>query len=165
MNEIAIRAEMTLQEYYACQDALLSRKGVKIVLWTVLAIGAAFLASSAALTFGTTASILAGAALATLIFSYFLGGQITAERRRQAYRRYRESNTSYIFTNERIVATSRYAESSIAWAGVDRVREMKTVYLLTIGNWYICVPKRDIPPDSFGDFIQLLRTRGLLRQA
>ncbi len=63
-----------------------------------------------------------------------------------------------------MLATSRYAQSSLAWAGVDRVMEIKTVYLLVVGNSYIYVPRRDIPPHNFGDFIQLLRTHQLLKQ-
>jgi hypothetical protein len=167
MNEITIRAEMTLREYDACQDALRYGRGVPIVIWAVLTTGAASLASSAALTWGTPASILAALALAAFIFSIIFSSLITAARRQQAYRSYRESesNTTYIFTNERILATSPYAQSSLAWAGVDRVMEIKTVYLLVVGNSHIYVPKRDIPPDNFGNFVQLLKTHRLLRQA
>jgi len=166
MNEITIKTEMTLREYDACQDALRYGKGVPIVIWAVLATGAASLASSAALTWGTPASILAGMALAAFIFSIYFSSLITATRRRQAYKKYKESesNTIYIFTDERILATSRYAQTSLAWAGVDRVVEIKTVYLLVVGNSYIYVPRRDIPPHNFGDFIQLLRTHQLLKQ-
>jgi hypothetical protein len=155
---------MTFQEYYACQNALRYAKGrgVPIGLWAVLATGAASIAASAALTWGTPASFLAGLALAAFTFSLLLSGQITATRHRQAYKTYRESSTSYTFTDERIVATSRYAECSFTWAAVDRVMELKASYLITIGNGYICIPKRNMPPDNFSDFVQLLRMHGLL---
>lgn len=129
-----ISGEATLQEYCASLDALPYGKGVRITLWAILTIGAASLASSAALTWGTPASILAGLALAVYIFCLYWSHRIYAIRRRQAYNRYRESSTSYIFTNERILATSRYVQSSFAWAGVDRAMEIKTVYLLAVGN-------------------------------
>jgi hypothetical protein len=163
--QITIRPEMTLQEFYACQDALFPRKGVWIVTWAFVYIGAASLASSAALTWGTPASILAGLALAAFTFSFFLSGRIRATQIRQTYIRYRESNTSYTFTDERIVATSRHAESSLMWTAVDRLIELRTIYLLlTARNGQICLPKRDIPPHKLGEFIQLLRTHRLLRQ-
>ncbi len=160
MNEITIRPEITLQEAKACQDALYG-KGPRIVAWALLATGAAALASNAALTWGTPASILAWLALAALIFNLYFNGQITARRRRQSYKRYSESNASYIFTNEQIVATSRHVEATVAWAAVDRVMEVRAIYLLVVGNSYICVPKRDIPSDVVGGFIELLRTHGL----
>lgn len=154
---------MTLQEYYACLRALLFYgKGVRIVSWAVVAVGAACLALSAAMTWGTPASILAGVALTALVFSITWSGKISARRRRRTYTRFRESNTSYIFTNERILATSRYAQSSFAWGAVNRVMEMGTVYLLDLGNSFICIPKRDIPPAGVSDFVQLLRTHRLL---
>jgi hypothetical protein len=114
------------------------------------------LASSAALTWGTLASILAGLALATFASSIALGSQISAARGRRVYERYRESNTSYTFTSERILATSKYAQSSFAWTAVDRVIETSTFYVLAVRNGFICVPKRDIPSQHVGDFIQLL---------
>lgn len=157
MNEITIKSEMSLQEYYAC-GALLYSKWYRNVFWTALAIGAACLASSAALTWGTLASILAGLALATFASSIALGSQISAARGRRVYERYRESNTSYTFTSERILATSKYAQSSFAWTAVDRVIETSTFYVLAVRNGFICVPKRDIPPQDVGDFIQLLGT-------
>ena len=75
MNDITITTEMTLQEYYACQHAVRYRKGAWGVLWAVFAVGAACLASSAALTWGTPASMLTGLALAAFIFFLYLGGQ------------------------------------------------------------------------------------------
>lgn len=164
MKEITISGEVTLQEYYSGLDVLPYGKGVRITLWAILAIGAASLASSAALTWGTSASILAGLALSVYIFCLYWSRRIYATQRRQAYERYRESSTSYTFTNERILATSRYVQSSFAWAGVDRAMEIRTVYLLAVGNRYIIVPKRNIPPDNFEDFIQLLRAHHLLEQ-
>ena len=166
MNEITISAEMKFQDYCAYQDVLRYGKVGPIFWWSVLAIGAASSASSAVLTWGTPASLLAGLAFAVFFFfSYILGGQITGARRRKAYRRYREFNMSYIFTNERILVVWRYGQTSVAWAAVERVTDMKTVYLLAVGNSHICVSKRDIPPDDFDDFIQLLRNHHLLRQA
>ncbi len=164
MNDITIPAEMTLQEYTACQDALRYSKGVRTVLWAVLAVGAACLASSAALTWGTPASILAGLALAAFFFTLYLVGRINATQGRKAYKRYRESNPSYTFTSERILATSRYVQSSIAWSAVDRVMETTKAYLLIVGLSCVCVPKRNIPPQNLDDFIQLLRTHHLLGQ-
>lgn len=155
---------MTLLEYNACQDALRGRKDSQAVLWVVLAVGAACLASSAALTWGTPASILAGLALATLIFSLYLTGQINATQRREAYKKYRESNPSYTFTNERILATSPYLQSSIAWAAVDRVIETNSAYLLIVGRSCVCVPKRNIPSHDLDDFRQLLRTHQSSKQ-
>ena len=155
---------MTLQEYYAGLDALPYGKGVRITLWLILPIGAASLASSAALTWGTPASILAGVALAVYIFCLYWSGRIYTIQRRQAYKSYRESSTTYIFTNERILAKSRHVQSSIAWAGVDRAMEIKMVYLLAVGNRYIIVPRRNIPPDNFDHFIELLRAHRLLEQ-
>jgi hypothetical protein len=35
--------------------------------------------------------------------------------------------------------------------------ELRTLYLLILGDRYICVPKRDIPPDQLGDFLQMLK--------
>ena len=163
MNEITIRPEMTYQEYCAYQDALMYGSVGPIFFWTVLAIGAASSVASAALTWASPASLLAGLAFASVFFfGYILFGQSTGGRRRKAYQRYSESETSYIFTNDLILATSRYVQSSIAWAAVDRVLERRAVYLLAIRNSYICVPKRAIPPDDTDDFIQLLRTRHLL---
>jgi hypothetical protein len=164
MNEITITAEMTLQEYIACYRALVDRKGVRTVLWAILAVGAACLASSAALTWGSPASILAGLALAIYIFCMCLSGQITAKQNRESYKNFKESNTSYTFTNEQIMSTSRYAQGSIAWAGVDRVIETATAYLLAVGNRAIFVLKRNIPPHDLGEFIQLLRTHHLLKR-
>jgi hypothetical protein len=158
MNGSTIKAEMTLQEYYACRE-LLYPGSYRIVIWALLGIGAAFLASSAALTWGTPASILAGLALATFIFTLLLIRQIAAPRSQRAYERYKESNTSYTFTSERILATSRYAQSSFAWAAVHRVIETSTLYLLAVGNSFICIPKRDIPPHNVGGFIQLLKAQ------
>ena len=157
MNELTITAEMTLQEYSACYSALMDRKGVRIVLWALVAVGAACLASSAALTWGTLASILAGLALAIYIFCVFWGGQMTARRWRESYRKFRESNTIFTFTSEQIVATSRYARTFIAWAGVDRVMDTGTAYLLTVGNRAIFVLKRNIPPQDLDEFELLLR--------
>lgn len=160
MNELSISGEVTLQEYCAGADALRDGKGVRITLWAILTIGATSLASSAALTWGTPASILAGLALAVYIFCLYWSGRIYAIQRREAYNRYRESSTSYIFTNERILAMSRYVQSSFVWDGVDRVIDIKGVYLLAVGNRYIIVPKRKIPPDKFDEFFQLLRAHG-----
>lgn len=164
MNEITIRPEMTFHEYYAGQNALMYGRHVRVITWAVVAVGAALLASSAALTWGTPASVLAGMALAAFAFSISLTGQITTARRQQAYKRYRDDNTSYTFTTEKILATSRYAHSSFAWAAVDRVIEKNALYLLSVGNTYICIPKRDIPPQSVGDFTQLLTKNCLVRR-
>ncbi len=163
MNEITIRPEVTLQESYACQNAR-HGKGVRIVFWAAVAIGAASSVACAALTWGTPASLLAGLALAAFSFLYFLSRQVTAARLRWAYKRFTDSDVSYTFTQERIVATWRYGQSSLAWAAVDRIKELKALYLLTVGSSAICVPKRRIPPHSLGDFIELLRTHGLLKQ-
>jgi YcxB-like protein len=162
VNEITIKAEMTPGEYYACGNAWY-RKGERIVIWTVVAIGAASLATSAALTWGSPASILAGVALIAFSFIYFWSGQISASRRRRGYKRFMDSDVSYTFTQERIVAKWRDGQSSFAWTAVDRVMELRTLYLLILGDRYICVPKRDIPPHNLGDFIELLRTHGLKR--
>ena len=164
MNEITIRPEMTYQEYSAYQDAVQYGNVGRVFFWTALAIGAASSAASAALTWPTPASLLAGLAFAVFFFfGYLLFGHAGA-RRRKAYQRYKESNTSYTFTNDRILATSRYVQSSIAWAAVDRVKVRRTVYLLVIRGSYMCVPKRDIPPDGVDDFIQLLRKHQLLSE-
>jgi hypothetical protein len=100
MNEITIRVEMTSQEYYAFQDAVSYGKGVRFGIWAVVYTGAAFLASSAALVWGTSASILAGLALAAFIFSFYWAGRIRAKQFRQAYTRYKEADTCYTFTSE-----------------------------------------------------------------
>ena len=147
---------MTPREYYACGNAWY-RKGERIVFCTVVAIGAASLATSAALTWGSPASILAGSALIAFSFIYFWSGQISASRRRRGYKRFMDSDVSYTFTPERIVAKWRDGESSFGWTAVDRVMELKTLYLLILGDRYICVPKRDIPPDQLGDFLQMLK--------
>ena len=165
LNEIAITAEMTFQEYCAWQNASIYGSVGPKFFWTVLAVGTASSAASAVLTWATPASLLAGVAFAAFFFfGYIWASQSTSARRRKAYRRYRESNTSYTFTDERIVATSRHIQSSIAWAAVERVRESTTVYLLVIRGSYICIPKRSIPPDNVDDFIQLLRAHRLLGQ-
>jgi hypothetical protein len=122
------------------------------------------LASSAALTWATAASILAGLALAAFTFISLLSGLFDVRRHRQGYERYRESNISYIFTHERILTTWRYGQSSFAWPAIDRVMEMRTVYLLDVGNRYIYIPKRNIQPHDVGQFISLLRTHGLLKE-
>jgi hypothetical protein len=96
-------------------------------------------------------------------FIFFWSGQISATLRRRGYKRYREADVRYIFAEERILATWRYGQSSFAWAAVDRLIELRTLYLLILGDRYICVPKRDIPPHNLDDFIQLLRTHGLKR--
>lgn len=165
MNEITITPEMSWPEYNACQDALLYGNRTGIVMWALSAIGAASLAASAALTFGTPASLLAGLALAIFIFNLYFNGQINARRRRRAYGRYRESSARYTFTSDGIFATSRFGQAHFGWAGVDRVREMRALYLLDVGNSYVCVPKRNIPAVSADAFTQLLRTHGLQRQA
>ena len=64
----------------------------------------------------------------------------------------------------KVLATSRYTQTSIVWAGVNRVMEIGTAYLLTAGNRAIFVLKRNIPPHDLGEFIQLLRTHHLLKQ-
>ena len=153
---------MTPQEYYACENALY-RKGERIFIWTVVAIGAASLATSAALTWGSPASILAGLALIAFSFIYFRSGRISASRRRRGYKRFTDSDVSYAFTHERIMAKWRDGQSSFTWTAVDRVMELRTLYLLILGDRYICVPKRDIPPHNLGDFIELLRMHGLQR--
>ena len=80
---------MTLQEYLACYSALMDRKRVRTVLWAILAVGAACLASSAALTWGTSASALAGLALAIYIFCMYWSGRIAAKQNRESYRKFR----------------------------------------------------------------------------
>ena len=155
---------MTLKELYACQNALSSGKSAWMLTWAFVAIGAASLASSAALTWGTPASALAGLALAALTFSFLLAGRIRGTQSRQIYKRYSESDVSYTFTNERIVATWRYGESSFSWSAVDRVMELRTFYVFGLGSRYICIPKRDIPSHSLGEFIQLLSAHRLLKQ-
>jgi hypothetical protein len=157
VNEITIKAEITPQEYRACGNASI-RKGERIVYWAAVAIGAASSAACAALTLGTPASLLAALALAAFSFIYFLNRQITAARLRWGYKRFTESDVSYTFTEERIVTTWLYGQNSFAWVAVDRVIELKALYLLAVGRSGICVPKRDIPPDRVGDFIQLLTT-------
>jgi hypothetical protein len=164
VSEIKIKPEMTLQEFYVCERALRYGKGEMAALWTILAAGAVFLASSAALTWGTPASILAGLALILVTFNVYYNGYRAAVRRGRAHKRYRESNITYIFTDERIVATATYAKSSLSWAAVDGVIELRTLYLLTVGSSCIGVPKRNIPLHSLDDFIQLLKTHGLLKQ-
>jgi hypothetical protein len=149
---------MTFQEYSACQNALFGGKGARIALWTVLTIGAACLASSAAMTWGTPASILAGLALAAFGFIFLWGGRARATRFRQAYLRQKESYSSYVFTTERILVSSRNGQSSLMWSAVTRALETKTLYVLAGGNWCLCIPKRAIPPDDLAEFIQLLRT-------
>lgn len=124
---------------------------------TVVAVGAASLATSAALTWGSLASILAGLALIAFSFIYFWSGQISASRRRRGYKRFTDSDVSYTFTEERIVAKWRDGQSSFAWTAVNRVMELGTLYLLILGDRYISVPKRDIPPDRLGDFLQMLK--------
>jgi hypothetical protein len=163
MNEITIRSEMTLQEYNACVDAWRPGKARPIVFWSLLTIGSASLASSAALTWGTPASILAGLALIAFSFIFFWSGQVSATQRRRGYKRFREADVRYTFAEERVLATWRDGQSSFAWAAVDRLKELSTLYVLILGDRYIiCVPKRHIPPDNLGDFIQLLRTHHLL---
>jgi uncharacterized protein (DUF58 family) len=164
LNEITITAEMTWQEYDACQNVLLRGKRMWIAIWTLLAIGAASLASSAALTWGTPASFLAGLALVTLAISLYWSAALNASLRRRAYIKYSESNPSYTFTIERILATSRYGQGSFAWAAVDDVTETRTAYLLEVGNRYIFVPKRNIPSHSLDDFIRLLIAHRLLEE-
>lgn len=105
---------------------------------------------------GNSRSILAGLALATFFFGFMLSSRTTAALRRKAYARYRESNATYTFSDRGILATSRYAQGSFVWAAMDRVIETKGLFLLCVGNSYICVPKRDIPPNSFSDFTQML---------
>lgn len=160
MNEITIKAEMTPQEYYACQYA---RYGKGVVYWATVAIGAASSAACAALTWGTPASLLAALALAAFSFIYFLSRQVTVARYRWACKRFTDLDVSYTFSQERIVAAWRYGQTSLAWAAVDRIKELKALYLLTVGSSAICVPKRQIPHQDLADFIQLLRTHGLKR--
>ena len=139
MNEITIKAEMTPQEYYACQYA---RYGKGVVYWATVAIGAASSAACAALTWGTPASLLAALALAAFSFIYFLSRQVTVARYRWACKRFTDLDVSYTFSQERIVAAWRYGQTSLAWAAVDRIKELKALYLLTVGSSAICVPKR-----------------------
>lgn len=157
---------MTLKQLYACQVALKRGRGAGVVSWTIWGIGAACLASSAALTWGTPASILAGIALAAFIFCVGFNGQIGARHRRRAYVRYRESDTTYTFTSERIVTKSRKTQCFFTWAAVERVVETSTFYLLAMGDYsFIPVLKRDIPPQDRDAFLQLLSTHRLLGQA
>lgn len=130
----------------------------------VLCFGAACLASSAALTWATAASILTGLALAALIFISLLVGLFDFRRYRRGYERYRESNISYVFAGERILTTWRYGQSSLSWPAIDRVVERGTLYLFRVGNGHIYIPKRDIQPHGVGDFMPLLRERGLLKE-
>jgi hypothetical protein len=164
LDEITIPAEMTLQEYGACQNVLLRGKRMWIATWTLLAVGAASLASSAALTWGTPASFLAGLALVTLAISFYWSAALNGSQTRRAYIKYSESNPSYTFTDEGILAMSRYAQGSFAWPAVDDVTETTTAYLLAVGNRYIFVPKRNIPSHRLDDFIQLLIAHRLLEQ-
>ena len=165
MNEITIRPEMTYQEYCAYQDAVQYGSVGPIFFWTALAHWCGFVGSQRGADMANALRLLAGLAFAVfLFFGYLLFGRIGA-RRRKAYQWYRESNTSYTFTNDRILTTSRYVQISVAWAAVDRVIVKRTVYFLVIRTLYICVPKRDIPQDGFDDFIQLRRTHNLLSEA
>lgn len=151
-----------MQEYSECQKALGYSRTSRAVVRTIAALGVVLLASSAAMTFGSAASILAGLALVAFSLMFFVGGQIGATYVKQAYKRFRESTPSYTFTNDRISATSQYAEFSADWAAVDRVIVTKTTYIFAIGNSFICVPKRDIAPENGGGFTELLRTHRLL---
>jgi hypothetical protein len=149
---------MTRQEYdNACRAALSYGKAVRVALWAIPAVSACLLASSAALTWGTPASILASLALVVFFLGFTATGQINAAKHRQIYARYREADPSYTFTNQLILATSRYVQSSIAWAAVGRVIETRALFVLELRNSYICIPKRDIPTDRLGDFMQLLK--------
>jgi hypothetical protein len=163
MSEIMIAANMTLREYYASQVAVMHGRHMRAVSWILVSIAAASLASSAALTWGTPASLLAGLALVLLAVNMYWSGAVNARQRRLAYKGYTEAAPSYTFADECIVATSRYGQAFFPWATVKGVVETKAAYLLTpaIGNRYIVVPKRNIPPDKLGDFLQLLRTHQL----
>lgn len=160
MNEITIRPELTWREF----NVLRYGKVGPIAFWALLTIGAACLATSAAMTWATTASILAGLALAAFIFILLLTGLFNVRGNRRTYERFGESNITYVFTNERILTTWRYGQSSLAWQAIDRLTETKTLYLLASGNRYVFyVPKRNIQPHNVGEFIHLLRTHGLLK--
>jgi hypothetical protein len=156
MNEITVNPQMTFQEYAACQDALLHGKGLRLASWAILASGAVCLAASAALTWATAASILDGLGLTAFATILLWNARTRATARRQAYIKYRDSEMRYTFSDEQILATSRYAEVRFNWAAIDQIIETGTVYLMTIGNSYVAVTKRSIPPSSFHGFTQLL---------
>jgi hypothetical protein len=157
MDAIAVAPQMTFREYSSCQDAL-SPKCQRMAIWAFVLLGTGCLAASAAITWGTTASILDGLALAVLAFATLWAGRVRATVRRRIYLKYRDFDTRYTFTNEQISATSRYSETRYTWAAIDRIVETDALYLLTIGHSYIAVTKRSIPFSRSDDFIQLLKT-------
>jgi hypothetical protein len=117
------------------------------------------------MTWGTFASLLAGLALVIFFVSAYWSGHISSIRMRQAYETYRGRHTTYTISDERIMATTRYGQSSIPWTAVDRGMELQTVYVLAVGFSYICIAKRQIPPANADDFVRHLRTHRLLKSA
>lgn len=50
----------------------------------------------------------------------------------------------------------------LAWDAVDRAIELDAFYVLALAarNGFICVPKRNIPPESVAGFVELLNEHG-----
>jgi len=161
VDPIAITPEVTLQEYNAGLHASRNWENAQTVFRALYAIGSVCLAASAALTWGTPASILAGLALFAFIFNLYFVGRVNASLRNRGFKRYVESNRTYVFTDEHILLERPNVRGAIGWPAVDRALETKTAYLLIVGSSFMCIPKRNIPTGSLDDFMQLLRAHRL----
>jgi hypothetical protein len=156
LTEILVNSTATLQEYQRCQNLLSVPKGLRSFLQVLLALGACALAFSVVATWGLPASGAGAVALVSFFIYVFVLAQLTNARLRSAYRRVMEAGLTYAFTDETIRWTMQGGRAEVAWNWLDRIVCEPDLFVFARGYWYLCVPRRDVPPERLADFQNLI---------
>jgi len=160
LTEILVSSTATLQEYQRCQSVLSVPKGLRGILQMLLALGACALAFSVVETWGLPASAAGALALVSFFIYLLVLGQMTNARLRSAYRRVKEAGVTYAFTDDTIRWTMRGGRAEVAWDWLDRIVSEPDLFVFARGYWYLCVPRRDVPPERLADFQDLIVKHG-----
>jgi hypothetical protein len=154
--EIQVDSTATLQEYQRCQNLLSVSKGMRGILQVLLALGVGALVFSVVATWGLPASAAGALALVSLFVYAVLQGQMTNARVRAAYRRLKEAGVKYAFSDDTISWSMRGGRAEVAWYWLDRIVQEPDLFVFARGNWYLCVPRRDVPPERLAEFLDLI---------
>lgn len=102
------------------------------------------------------ASIAGAVGLVSFLVYVLVQARVSNARLRAAYRRVRESDLTYTFTGETIRWSMRDGHADVSWDWLDRIVQDPDLFVFARGYWYLCVPRRDVPPERLADFLDLI---------
>jgi hypothetical protein len=123
-------------------------------------LGAGALVFSVVETWGLAASAAGAVALVSFFAYLVVLAQMTNARLRAAYRRLQEAGVTYTFTDDTISWSMRNARAEVGWDWLDRILQEPDLFVLARGYWYLCIPRRDVPPERLADFLDLIVKHG-----